>query len=73
MLMVDTFVVNVALPASRDRMAGIDTIQWWFPAALPVAVLPAAGGRMETSSAGVITCSASCCSYSPGHALSHRM
>ena len=48
MLMVDTFVVNVALPAmSRDLKAGIDTIQWVVSGyVLMVAVLPVAGGRI---------------------------
>jgi len=46
--MVDTFVVNVALPAmSRDLKAGIDTIQWVVSGyVLMVAVLPVAGGRI---------------------------
>ncbi len=48
MMMVDTFVVNVALPAmSRDFNAGLGTVQWVVSGyVLTIAVLPVAAGRM---------------------------
>ncbi len=48
MLMVDNFVVNVALPAmSRDLNAQIDTVEWVVSGyILMLAVLPIAAGRM---------------------------
>jgi DHA2 family methylenomycin A resistance protein-like MFS transporter len=48
MLMVDNFVVNVALPAmSRDLNARIDTVEWVVSGyVLMLAVLPIAAGRI---------------------------
>jgi EmrB/QacA subfamily drug resistance transporter len=48
MLMVDSFVVNVALPAmSRDLNASVDSVQWVVSGyVLMLAVLPIAAGRI---------------------------
>jgi DHA2 family methylenomycin A resistance protein-like MFS transporter len=48
MLMVDTFVVNVALPAmSRDLNASVENVQWVVSGyVLMIAVLPIAAGRI---------------------------
>jgi EmrB/QacA subfamily drug resistance transporter len=77
MLMVDTFVVNVALPAmSRDLNARVDSVQWVVSGyVLMIAVMPIVAGRIGDifgrreiylTGLAIFVASSVACSLAPG-------